>query len=223
MPNFDINQLKKTWQEQDIPPKYEQDEILRMLSRKSINYIKYILWISLAEFIVFLGFQLNDVFTDGIHNSIISIFQKIGIEITTEVREKLIDYYSLIDALGLIISGIFVVGFYVSYKKIKVEDNLKLLIFRIKTFRKIVNAFIIINFILLTINTIVFLYLTWYMMDLQNIIMSDTMLKAYSIGVLFGKVFAFVFLYIYYRMVYGTIMKKLNKNLKQLKAIEDHI
>lgn len=223
MPNFDIDNLKKTWQEQNIPPKYEQDEILEMLNAKSINYVKYILWISCAEFLLVFILQLNDIFTDGINENIVRIFQRMGIKITAEIMGKLDIYYSFIDVLGLIISGIFVVGLYFNYKKIKVEKNLKYLILRIKTFRKIVNTFIIINFILLAINIITFLYLTWYMIDFQGLILSDTMIKAYSFGVLFGKILSFLLLYLYYRFVYGKIMKKLNNNLKELKEIESYI
>lgn len=223
MPNFDIDNLKKTWQEQNIPPKYEQDEILEMLNAKSINYVKYILWISCAEFLLIFILQLNDIFTDGINENIVRIFQRMGIKITAEIMGKLDIYYSFIDVLGLIISGIFVVGLYFNYKKIKVEKNLKYLILRIKTFRKIVNTFIIINFILLAINIITFLYLTWYMIDFQGLILSDTMIKAYSFGVLFGKILSFLLLYLYYRFVYGKIMKKLNNNLKELKEIESYI
>ena len=56
MPNsedFDIDALKKTWKDQVISDGYNQDEIEVMLNKKSRNYVKYILWISIAEFIVF--------------------------------------------------------------------------------------------------------------------------------------------------------------------------
>ena len=42
MPEFDLDSLKKTWQEQPVQPKYDDKEILQMLNRKSRNYIKYI-------------------------------------------------------------------------------------------------------------------------------------------------------------------------------------
>ena len=47
MAEFDIDQLKKTWQEQDKEQLYNKNEILEMLNQKSRNYVKYILWISI--------------------------------------------------------------------------------------------------------------------------------------------------------------------------------
>ena len=57
MPNsedFDIDALKKTWKDQVISDGYNQDEIEVMLNKKSRNYVKYILWISIIEFILIL-------------------------------------------------------------------------------------------------------------------------------------------------------------------------
>ena len=53
MPEFDLDSFKKTWQEQPVQKKYDDNEILKMLNRKSRNYVKYIFWISVAEFLLF--------------------------------------------------------------------------------------------------------------------------------------------------------------------------
>ena len=45
MPEFNIDQYKKTWQESSAATQYSKDEIVQMLNKKSTNYIKYILWI----------------------------------------------------------------------------------------------------------------------------------------------------------------------------------
>jgi hypothetical protein len=49
--DFDIDDLKKSWQEQKVPEVYETSEIEAMLNKKSRNYVKYIFWISLVEFL----------------------------------------------------------------------------------------------------------------------------------------------------------------------------
>ena len=56
MPNqdFDIDSFKKSWQDQTIADGYNQEDIEKMLNKKSRNYVKYILWISIAEFFVFI-------------------------------------------------------------------------------------------------------------------------------------------------------------------------
>ncbi|MGZ5265037.1 MAG: beta-carotene 15,15'-monooxygenase, partial [Kaistella sp.] len=55
MPEFDLDNFKKTWQEQEVQPKYNSTEIEAMLNKSSRNYVKYILWISIAEFLIILG------------------------------------------------------------------------------------------------------------------------------------------------------------------------
>jgi hypothetical protein len=53
MPEFDLDSFKKTWQEQPVQEKYDNNEILQMLNKKSRNYVKYIFWISVFEFLFF--------------------------------------------------------------------------------------------------------------------------------------------------------------------------
>lgn len=53
MPEFDLDNFKKTWQEQPVQEKYDNTEILQMLNKKSRNYVKYIFWISVVELLFF--------------------------------------------------------------------------------------------------------------------------------------------------------------------------
>jgi len=57
MPDFDLDNLKKTWQEQEVRPKYDGAQIEAMLNKSSRNYVKYILWI-----IIFFGVKTREVF-----------------------------------------------------------------------------------------------------------------------------------------------------------------
>ena len=62
MPEFDLDSFKETWQQQPVQPKYDTSEIESMLNKSSRNYVKYILWISLVEFILILGANLYYTF-----------------------------------------------------------------------------------------------------------------------------------------------------------------
>ena len=73
MPEFDLDSLKKTWQEQPVQEKYNDNEILTMLNRNSRNYMKYIFWISVAEFAIFSVFGLY-YFIQGNENNSFLIF-----------------------------------------------------------------------------------------------------------------------------------------------------
>jgi hypothetical protein len=63
MPEFDLDNLKKTWQEHKVEPKYSNTEIEAMLNKSSRNYVKYILWISIAEFLVILCLNIYYTFS----------------------------------------------------------------------------------------------------------------------------------------------------------------
>ena len=41
--DFNIDDFKKSWQEQSVPEVYETSEIEAMLNKSSRNYVKYIL------------------------------------------------------------------------------------------------------------------------------------------------------------------------------------
>ena len=61
--DFNIDQFKKSWQEQPVSDVYNTSEIEGMLNKKSTNYVKYIFWISWQNFyfspsLVFVRFFL---------------------------------------------------------------------------------------------------------------------------------------------------------------------
>ena len=148
MPNsedFDIDALKKTWKDQVISDGYNQDEIEVMLNKKSRNYVKYILWISIAEFIVFGLINFISVFSNDFHTDFANILNKLQIRNQPDVEFSLDKIYNSMKILSLFITGIFVVVFYVNYKKIDVESNLKKFIIHIIKFKKTVNLFIFSN------------------------------------------------------------------------------
>ena len=62
MPEFDLDNFKKSWQEQEVQPKYNSTEIEAMLNKSSRNYVKYILWISIAEFLIILCMNIYYTF-----------------------------------------------------------------------------------------------------------------------------------------------------------------
>ena len=63
--DFDIDDLKKSWQEQKVPEVYQTSEIEAMLNKKSRNYVKYIFWISLVEFLFFALLSIYTIFSSN--------------------------------------------------------------------------------------------------------------------------------------------------------------
>jgi MFS family permease len=220
MPDFDLDSFKKTWQEQPVQPKYDSREILQMLNRKSRNYVKYIFWISVAEFLFFSVLGLFYFFQGEESDSFRKILEKLGAQKAPEIETNFDNAYLAIKILSLLITAYFVLKFYQNYRKIKIEENLKDLIIRIMKFKKTVNAFILISIALLVAFTFVFTAFIFYVLNSQNVRPDNSNLIIVIIGIIVSTVLCVLLIWLYYRLVYGIIIRKLDKNLKQLKDIE---
>jgi len=220
MPEFDLDNFKKTWQEQPVQQKYDNSEILQMLNRKSRNYVKYIFWISVIEFLFFTVLGLFYIIQGKESNSFLSILEKLGARKTTELEGSLDNIYVVLKILSLSVTAYFVYKFYQNYKKIKIEENLKKFILKIIQFKKTVNAFILINILLLIAFTSIFTVFIFYILNTQHIEVTNSTLTGFIIGIIVSTALAVLLIWLYYKLVYGIIMRKLDKNLKQLKDID---
>ncbi len=223
MPNsedFDIDALKKTWQDQMISDGYNQDEIEVMLNKKSRNYVKYILWISIAEFIVFGVINFITIFSSDFHTDFTNILNKLQIRNQSEVEFSLDKIYNSMKILSLFITGIFVVVFYLNYKKIDVESNLKKFIIHIIKFKKTVNLFIFSNVLLLVLFIGSLISLLTVTIRQQNIHVDNPTFWSLVIAVSLSLLISVVLILLYYKLAYGILLKRLSKNLKQLEKID---
>ena len=220
MPEFDLDSFKKTWQEQPVQPKYDNTEILQMLNRKSRNYVKYIFWISVVEFLFFSVSGLFYFFPEEESDSFRKMLERLGAQEAPEIENNFGYAYLTIKVLSLLITAYFVLKFYQNYRKIKIEENLKGLITRIIKFKTTVNAFILISIVLLLIFTFVLISFIFYILNSQNIQPSSSNLTIIIVGIAVSTLLAISMIWFYYRLVYGTIIRKLDKNLKQLREID---
>lgn len=223
MPNsedFDIDSLKKSWQEQVISDGYNQDEIEVMLNKKSRNYVKYILWISVAEFLVFGVINFITIFSGDFHTDLTNILNKLQIRNQPEVEFSLDKIYNSMKILSFFITGIFVLVFYLNYKKIDVESNLRKFIIHIIKFKKTVNLFIFSNVLLLVLFIASLISLLTVTIRRQNIHVDNPTFWSLIIAVSLSLLISIVLILLYYKLAYGIILKRLSKNLKQLEKID---
>lgn len=222
MPNqdFDIDSFKKSWQNQTIADGYNQEDIEKMLNKKSRNYVKYILWISIAEFFVFGMINFITLFSSNFHIDFTSILNRLQIKNQSQVEFSLDRIYNWMKVASLVITGIFVIIFYINYKRINVEANLKKFITHIIAFKKTVNLFIISNIVLLLLVIGCFTTFIIYTMRLQKIHIDNPTFWGLISGVTFSLLICIILILLYYKIAYGIILKRLSKNLNQLKAID---
>lgn len=220
MPEFDLDSFKKTWQDQPVEKKYDSQEILQMLNRKSRNYVKYIFWISVAEFIFFTILGLFYIFQNDEADGFLNTLEKLGVKRTSGLEETFNTIYLAIKCLSLAVTAYFVYKFYINYRLIRIEENLKKLIIRIIQYKKTVNAFILTNIVLMISFMSIITAVIFYILNSQNIKLENPRLTGLLIGLFLSTALCVLIVWVYYRLVYGIIVKKLDKNLKQLKEID---
>ncbi|WP_262151953.1 beta-carotene 15,15'-monooxygenase [Chryseobacterium foetidum] len=220
MPDFDLDSFKSTWQKQPVENKYNDSEILKMLNKKSRNYMKYIFWISAAEFLFFTLFGFYYIIQDKDSNSFMSLLQRLGVEENEELRNHLEKIYLVIKITTLFVTGYFVIKFYQNYKKIKIQEDLKAFITRIIKFKQTVNAFILTNILLFVLFTGAFTGFVFYVINHQQIKLDPSAKNGFIMAIIVSTVLCVLLIWLYYRLVYGIIMGRLDKSLKQLKDID---
>ncbi|MGA9213425.1 beta-carotene 15,15'-monooxygenase [Kaistella sp.] len=221
MPEFNLDSFKKTWQQEPAQPKYDSKDIESMLNKSSRNYVKYILWISLVEFIIILGVNIYYTFLGNDTSDLVSVFGKLGIDHSLNFESTISKFYFILKIVSLGLTGVFVYLFYQNYRKIKIESNLKKLILQIIKFKKTVQLFIVANIGLVILFTLILGAFTFSVLAKQNIKLPNPTLIGFITGLILTMAVSVVLIWIYYRVVYGFILRRLGKNLEQLQNIEE--
>ena len=123
--------------------------------------------------------------------------------------------------VSLALTGIFVYLFYQNYRKINIESNLKKLILQIIKFKKTVQLFIVANIALVILFTLILGIFTFTVLAQQNIKLTNPTLIGFITGLVLTMGLSVLLIWIYYRIIYGFILRRLGKNLKQLQNIEE--
>jgi len=217
----DLELLKKDWQKKEINhPKLSYNDIHGMLWKKSSSIVKWILIISIMEILLPQVVYLFPSFwsSDGM-----LFYNNLGL--TSPLLFLSVIYY------GVVLY--FILQFYKRYKEISVLDNAKNLMSKIIKTRKTVKNYVFfsLSMILLFFMTVVF-YI--YIDDdfiktielsakdiseiskekLENIKLLSMVIFT-TVGVLFTLLVGFI-----YFLLYGLLLKKLNRNYKELRRLE---
>ncbi len=200
----ELELLKKDWQKQDSNlPKLSKEDIYPMLLKKSSSIVKWILFISIAEFAFWI------LLTFGIN---LSSSQTSDIQDT--VGGSLEYTFSLIHFAALLF---FIAWFYKSYKKIESTDSPKKLMLNILNTRKTVKYYIWFNIAFLFIVTFMaFIFIEYTNPDILHIenLLVTVLLLLVFLGIAIG------ILLLIYRLIYGRLLQKLKANYDELKKLE---
>ncbi len=207
----ELDLLKKDWNSGSAEFKsYSDTDIYPMLHKKSSSIVKTLFYISIAE----LGFWLLA--------GILPYF------LSSNFKEKLKTSYENPLFLGLSILSYFIILLFIyllfkSYKAISATDSAKKLMESILKTRKIIKYYVVFNLAMIFLSIPLSLYFEYNENPEfhQQIIEFSTnqMLILYGFIILVGGVFL-ILLWLFYRLIYGVLLKRLNRNYDELKKLE---
>ncbi|MBT8188495.1 MAG: hypothetical protein HKP38_03355 [Croceitalea sp.] len=209
----ELELLKKDWQKKEGQlPKLSYDQIYRMIWKKSSSIVKWIFYISIAEFLFWIALSFIPTNTDELQGEGAAFLR--GLENVLEVASYLVIIY-------------FIYKFYQNYRKISTTDSARDLMKKIIRVRKTVMLYVWFNLALFAISMIVVL-LEVLILDppqalTEKISAADSNIVAWLlVGLFFMATILFfgLILGLFYRLIYGILLKRLNLNYRELKKLE---
>lgn len=212
---MDLDKYKKTWdnQPEETSPVSTID-IYKMAHSKSSSVVKWIFIIGLLEVAFWAG--LNFLVPDD-YMKVYSDF-------------NLIDFLNYYFILHYIVIALFLVLFYKNYTSVSAVDNTKKLMSNILRVRKTVKYYVYYNlggFVLATIivNSVMFSnpeVLAETMNPEKLNVDINTLLSVTLITQIVAILIMLLILWLFYKVTYGNLLKKLNKNYSELDNL-DHL
>lgn len=201
----ELDLLKKDWQKNNAFEQVSEVDIYKMLHTKSSSIVKWILIVSVLEFVILNGiaFFLNDKTYDDFL--------------------RLHPFISFVEKFNYLVIIVFIYCFYRNYKAISVLNSSKKLIEHILKTRKIVTYYIYWNIIIGGFSGAMtgvesfnegFNAGSHRNEDAKGILESNYITIAIMALLIMG------FIWLFYKLLYGRFLSKLKENYNELKKID---
>ena len=204
----ELEDLKNKWAEQDFSQSYSKEEIKNFLQKKSTHSIRWIFYLSIAEFLLYLSFPLlvpNYLDSFDYYKSL-----------------NLYEFSIITTFLGYVLLLFFMWRFFQNYKNISVANSVKNHLSAILKTRRAVNQYFYFNIAILIVFTIVVL-IAALRLDKNIIALQEEsnsfLMMIFMIGILIAIILGLFGLLYYF--VYGRFLRPLKKNEKELLRMED--
>jgi hypothetical protein len=208
----ELELLKKDWNKQSEHKKLSVNDIYPMLHKKSSSIVKTLFYISIGELLLwilinFIPYTFSDAYRKQLDNMYSNEHILIGINVF---------------GYGIIL--LFIYLLFKSHKAISVTDNAKKLMESILRTRKIVKYYVIYNLVMAFISMAVGSYFAFVhspeLHDTISHLNNKQLIIMYAITL--GITAAFVFMiWLFYKLIYGWLLKRLNRNYKELQKLEE--
>lgn len=207
----ELDLLKKDWKKSTASfEQISEIELYKMIHKKSSSIVKWILIISILEVLVWtmLGFTFNsDAYLEKISQSSLEVVFKI------------------MNVVGYGITVLFIYLFYRNYIQISTIASTKQLMKDILKTRKTVQYYVYYNLMMIAYSIIVGFIIAFTFspeIDVLKVkIVSNNSAMAITIALLFlVTLLIFGAFWLFYRLLYGTLLRKLLANYRELKKID---
>ncbi|GAA3770906.1 hypothetical protein [Flavobacterium ginsengiterrae] len=207
----ELDLLKKDWKKNsDSFEQISEKEIYRMIHKKSSSIVKWILIISILE-ISFWTFSNLFINTDD-------VLRKIN-------HPEIVAILEYLTYLNYLVGLIFVFIFYKNYTTISTTVATKSLMSAILRTRKTVQYYVWYNLGMIVVTSILSFFIAFVynpdMAFLREKLAVNGKAMLTTIGILILVILGFFGLFwCFYRLLYGTLLKRLYINYKELKKID---
>ena len=206
----ELDLLKKDWQKDNAFEQVSEVEIYKMLHKKSSSIVKWIFIISILEILLWTSISLFFNTDDYFKN--------------TKYYELAV-YFEAFNFFNYGVILVFIYLFYKNYVIISTTVSTKQLMKDILKTRKTVQCYVWYNLGMVALSLLFGFYLAFvYNPDvavLMDKIGNDTKVMVITIGIFVLIIAAFLGLFwLFYRLLYGTLLRRLFANYKELKKID---
>lgn len=209
-----LDTLKNDWKKDKVRyPNFSEKEIYAMLHKRSSSIVKWILVISIIEFVFWIGLSL--LLRDSPQMKKVNSLDVGYIIIPLEIISYAIILY-------------FVIVFYKNYTKIKVTDNARKLMQNILRTKKAVTHYIYAMIICYFVSMIA-IFALFFMYDPELIHVIDSYENSGNVGwfyliyisiALIATGILLVIFWLFYRLIYGMLLRRLKRNYEEIKKLD---
>ncbi len=198
-----LENLKDLWQSQpQAGVSYSKEDILNMVRKKSSSIVKWILIISILEFLIpYVLILFTDLETPS------RVYAEYDLE-------NLTNYYTAVHFV--IILGFFYV-FYKNYRSISADSSVKNLLADILRTRRTVKYYIYYNLVMMGILGLHSFYVIMNSESFLSKLPENADITIVWVTALFLYALVLFLFWCFYRLIYGFFLRKLKRNYAELK------
>lgn len=198
-----LENYKKAWVNQpEETSRFSAIEIYKMAHSKSSSIVKWIFIIGILEFIV-----LNSLYFFIDMEEANKEYEKLGLENFI--------FYSQLAAYAILFYFLWM--FYKNYKRISTIDSTKTLMKKIIKTRKTVRNYVLFN---LGYLALVMIVVTIATINTSFDDLNGKQLLLITISTLIATLLFLGVLWLFYQLIYGILLRKLNRNYKELAKLD---